>query len=145
MRIADSHRTQDCCMWTEGCASHNRLRHKKAGATPQHSHPHSTRLHQVLECPARKVRCQTEQPTFVDSRSTQHSFKERGRTPKRETHLMRFKTEMDLLHDCLLRTQPDTTRSYQTWEQVEQRTARFCASVPSVQHLAVRESHFLPS
>ena len=46
---------------------------------------------------------------------------------------------------ALLRTQPDTTRSYQTWEQVEQRTARFCASVPSVQHLAVRESHFLPS
>ena len=46
---------------------------------------------------------------------------------------------------ALLRTQPDTTRSNQTWEQVVQRTAGFCASVPSVQHLAVRESHFSPS
>ena len=146
MRIADSHRTQDCCcIWTEGCTSHNRLRHKKTGATPQHSHPHSTRLHQVCECSEREVRCQTEQPTFVDSKA--HNTTSRSVTGHQKgKHIScdrRQRWTCDTI--ALLRTQPDTKRSYQTWEQVEQRTARFCASVPSVQHLAVRESHFSPS
>ena len=110
------------------CESRTRIEHKTAAASGQRAAQVSTacvtrkqvrRHNTAIHIQRGSIKCESAQQERCAAKQNnphllgQEALNTPSRSvkgPKRETHLMRFKTEMDLLHDCLLRTQPDTNK-----------------------------------